>query len=209
MRNEGCSFFLAVTLQLESTDPMGQLPERAWKSVLSAALARTNEGLVLCDRNYAIVHATSRARHLLERLGAPRNTTRVPPEIIRVIEEPSDGEEGMRTGRIVGERGAAMVRVHVDPVTSARPAQWAIWLREDILRDEQLYGLLEAQYGITRRQFQLAQLLRRGLSNRDIAQQLRLTEATVKVYLHELYRACGVPSRTALVARLLDMAGPG
>ena len=61
---------------------------------------------------------------------------------------------------------------------------------------------------ITPRGFQLAQLVRQGLTNKAIAQQLRLTESTVKVYLHHLYRDCGVSSRTSLVA-LLERSARG
>ena len=73
-------------------------------------------------------------------------------------------------------------------------------MREEILRDDLLYASLKEQFGVSPREFQLAQLVRKGLSNRAIAEQLHLTESTVKVYLHRLYRACGVPSRTGLIA---------
>ena len=80
------------------------------------------------------------------------------------------------------------------------------WLREEMRRDDRLYAALNEQYGLSRRAFQLALLVRQGLTNREIARELRLSEATVKVYLHQLYRACGVASRTALIA-LMERAG--
>jgi two-component system nitrate/nitrite response regulator NarL len=39
-----------------------------------------------------------------------------------------------------------------------------------------------------------------GLSNRDVARQLTLSEGTVKAHLHNIYKKLGVNKRTALVA---------
>jgi DNA-binding NarL/FixJ family response regulator len=93
--------------------------------------------------------------------------------------------------------------VHVSTIRAAPPARFAVWLREEARRDEHLYAALNERYGLQRRAFQLALLVRQGLTNREIARELRLSESTVKIYLHHLYQACGVRSRTALVA-LMD-----
>jgi DNA-binding NarL/FixJ family response regulator len=39
-----------------------------------------------------------------------------------------------------------------------------------------------------------------GLSNKEIARRLDLTEGTVKIHLHNIYDKLGVPNRTALTA---------
>ncbi len=41
----------------------------------------------------------------------------------------------------------------------------------------------------------------RGLRNREIAEQLGVTEGTVKVYLHAIFEKLGVNSRTELAIR--------
>jgi DNA-binding NarL/FixJ family response regulator len=57
------------------------------------------------------------------------------------------------------------------------------------------------EVGLTDRQAQVLALMVRGLSNRDIADQLELSEGTVKIHVTAVFKALGVTSRTqALVA---------
>lgn len=58
-----------------------------------------------------------------------------------------------------------------------------------------------ADVGLTERQAQVLALMVRGLSNRDIADQLDLSEGTVKIHATAVFKTLGVNSRTqALVA---------
>ena len=51
------------------------------------------------------------------------------------------------------------------------------------------------------RERQLINFVRKGLRNREIAEQLGVTEGTVKVYLHAVFEKLGVSSRTELAIR--------
>ncbi len=62
-------------------------------------------------------------------------------------------------------------------------------------------GVRPEEIGLTERQAQVLALMVRGLSNRDIAEQLELSEGTVKIHATAVFKALGVNSRTqALVA---------
>ena len=62
-------------------------------------------------------------------------------------------------------------------------------------------GALPATLGLTGRQAQVLALMGRGLSNREIANRLGLSEGTVKIHATAIFKALGVSSRTqALVA---------
>jgi DNA-binding CsgD family transcriptional regulator len=50
--------------------------------------------------------------------------------------------------------------------------------------------------GLTTRQQQVLELLRRGESNKLIGRQLNLRESTVKVHLRQIMRKLGVANRT-------------
>ncbi len=49
---------------------------------------------------------------------------------------------------------------------------------------------------LSKRQTQLIAMLDKGMSNRDIATELEISEHTVKVHLWRLFRRLGVKSRT-------------
>lgn len=62
-------------------------------------------------------------------------------------------------------------------------------------------GALPGTLGLTGRQAQVLALMVRGLSNREIATRLGLSEGTVKIHATAIFKALGVSSRTqALVA---------
>ena len=56
-------------------------------------------------------------------------------------------------------------------------------------------------HALSPRERQLISLVRKGLRNRDVAEQLGVTEGTIKVYLHALFEKLGVSSRTELAIR--------
>jgi two-component system, NarL family, nitrate/nitrite response regulator NarL len=60
---------------------------------------------------------------------------------------------------------------------------------------------LGARQPLAPRERQLIGFVRKGLRNREIAEQLGVTEGTVKVYLHGVFEKLGVSSRTELAIR--------
>lgn len=70
-------------------------------------------------------------------------------------------------------------------------------------RSDELTALFGAggRPALAPRERQLVGFVRRGLRNREIAEQLGVTEGTVKVYLHTIFEKLGVNSRTELAIR--------
>lgn len=60
---------------------------------------------------------------------------------------------------------------------------------------------LSAAASITEREQQVLRLLSAGLSNREIASQMSLSESTVKTHLKNIFRKLGVSSRTKAIAQ--------
>ena len=55
-----------------------------------------------------------------------------------------------------------------------------------------------AKWGLTRREQQLIPLIGRGLSNKEIANHLSLSEQTVKNHIYRILRKVGVPNRLSV-----------
>lgn len=51
---------------------------------------------------------------------------------------------------------------------------------------------------LTQREWKVMELAARGLSNKEIARKLKMTEGTAKVHLHHIFQKTGVNNRTAL-----------
>jgi two-component system nitrate/nitrite response regulator NarP len=60
---------------------------------------------------------------------------------------------------------------------------------------------------LTPRERDLVDLVRRGMRNREIAEELGVTEGTVKVYLHALFDKLAVDNRTELAMRASELLG--
>ncbi len=78
---------------------------------------------------------------------------------------------------------------------SAGAAEIVNALRLMLQGDSEMAGL-EDITRLSKRQNQLLHMLDEGLSNRDIAERLGISEHTVKVHLWRLFRRLGVKSRT-------------
>lgn len=58
---------------------------------------------------------------------------------------------------------------------------------------------LKQQLGLSRREQQLVQMIGRGLTNKEIASQLNLSEQTIKNHVHSMLRKLGANDRLAVV----------
>lgn len=53
--------------------------------------------------------------------------------------------------------------------------------------------------GLSPREQQVARLVATGLSNKEVARQLGLTEGTVKLHVHSVFRKLGLKARYSLI----------
>ena len=65
------------------------------------------------------------------------------------------------------------------------------------------------QIALAPRERQLIGFVRQGLRNREIAGQLKVTEGTVKAYLHAVFEKLGVSNRTELAIRADEFLAGG
>ena len=63
-----------------------------------------------------------------------------------------------------------------------------------------------AGLGLSRREQQLVGLIKRGLTNKEMANQLNLSEQTIKNHVHRMLRKMGAPDRLSIVAACQDFS---
>ena len=72
------------------------------------------------------------------------------------------------------------------------------------MNDQFVKGKLKP-YPLTPRKEEVAILLAKGLSNRDIAESLFISENTVKEHMKEIFRIIGISNRSELFPKLINL----
>jgi DNA-binding NarL/FixJ family response regulator len=87
------------------------------------------------------------------------------------------------------------------------------WLAADLVQSALMRETARRRTGrgpieaLTTREAEVMRLVTSGLSNKQVARQLALSEGTVKIHLHNVYRKLNLGSRTALTAYALGRVG--
>jgi DNA-binding NarL/FixJ family response regulator len=126
----------------------------------------------------------------------------VPVMIVSMMETRSVIEETMRAGArgfIKKSQGGKVLLAAIELILAGGTSFPAI-------KDDASNDLPKWAERLSPRQIQVVGLLARGLSNKEIARELKLAEATVKIHVHRCLQLLNVPSR-AKAAQLVQVAG--
>jgi DNA-binding NarL/FixJ family response regulator len=77
-------------------------------------------------------------------------------------------------------------------------------VRTHAANDQQRCNLLDIGGPLTAREREHVALVARGLSNKQIARELGITDGTVKIHLHHVFRKLRVRNRTVLLRLAYD-----
>lgn len=170
-----------------------EMDTRALREALSILGDRVGSGVVVMARGGAIVFATPRAARMLG-----GSSTKLPPAISALGDRLDGGETDAELAHatLPGTPHRASVRA-----TRLRgtPCHVLLTLMEYAPRAN-LTSRLVAHFGLSARSVRLVHLASQGLKNKEIGERMRLSEATVKTYLHGIFRELGVRNRAELVA---------
>jgi DNA-binding CsgD family transcriptional regulator len=72
-----------------------------------------------------------------------------------------------------------------------------------ILLDEKHWSYIQRRYHISPRELEVAKLVCHGLSNKEIAEALRIRQGTVKTHIKNIYRRIRVKNKVALLLRFM------
>ena len=63
-------------------------------------------------------------------------------------------------------------------------------------------NVIMARYDLTHRELEVAELVSKGLRNKEVAAKLFVSEKTVKFHLTHIYRKMGVNSRSQMIVKM-------
>jgi DNA-binding CsgD family transcriptional regulator len=89
-----------------------------------------------------------------------------------------------------------------DATKRVRPDRRMTIFVKPLLAQRGLHSKLDG-YGLSKRQLEVAWWVIHGLSNRQIAERLFITEQTVKDHLHDVFEVMNIRRRSELAAKVL------
>ena len=173
-----------------------------------AALEVLDIGIVVSATHTGpILFANATAKQILETLECKGRELPAPiAEAARIYVESRDSVKRLPPAIRLERSDAPAVYMRVVPAIRL-PRHEVITLREEILRDPELFRQLEGHFGITRRDFQILSGLRLGKTNRQIALEFGASEKTITKALHRLFERFGVSNRIGLANAVERIAG--
>jgi DNA-binding CsgD family transcriptional regulator len=153
-----------------------------------------------------IIRLLAGSREPLEAGALPTEVSGICKEILAQINRGRDGRDPGQTHlrRLAGAGHAVMLQAFSIPGVSSDGTPLIIVLME-ALTLEAVAEVREAQarFNLTDRELHVAEHLARGLTNREIAVTLSITEQTVKQHLKHMMLKTQATTRTGVLAQLL------
>ena len=188
-----------VALLAESS---AHLAEGVRRSVLSTGASDDEEGpgLLVLDAENRVLSRNAAAKRWLDgilTLPPPTPTAPLPDAVYAVATRARTGEDVARARMPLADGG--WVTVHGSLLDDAGE-EVAIILEPS--RPFELASIIVAAYGLSAREREVATLVMRGLSTKEVAAALHLSAYTVQDHLKSVFGKVGVRSRGELVARV-------
>ena len=180
---------------------------RNWQPSRSRAPAPPPATLIL-DPDLRVVGWTAAADRWLSELDPiPTPSNALPPAIYEIAARsltPTDATTGLPASARLRTASGRWVTIEGAPLHGSETAQVAITLRSATAAGTS--DLLARTNDLTRRESQLVTLLLQGLTSRELAHALSISQYTVQDHLKAIFTKTGLRSRRQLISHL---TGPG
>lgn len=168
-------------------------------------------GLLMFDRYGVLESCNDKAEEWLRELPPTESSDQsdtgalIPTEILSVVSLAqaiaSGVEQGVARARIQSRTGRWLI-LHGFPMHGPQNAESRIAVVIEPAKASEVAPIIVEAYDLRPREQQVTQLIARGLSTAQIAEQLFLSQHTVRDYVKSVFEKVGVSSRGELVARL-------
>lgn len=185
---------------------MGHQEDARTRSPGILALTASLETLYINHEAQELTRRLNRANGALRQATLPSDVVRLCEEILRRLREPQDLRdlEQVHVRRVVGGARPLLLQGFSIPTSNSIESSLIIVLIEEA-EAEGGTEIREAQvrFNLTEREMHVAEHLARGLTNKEIALTLSITEQTVKQHLKHMMVKTQASTRTGVLAQLL------
>jgi DNA-binding CsgD family transcriptional regulator len=169
-------------------------------------------GVITLDRAGSVLFYTPSAERLLSevedlrpawhRAGAPVPVGMAARALSRALNPASDGDLNLMPRVRLRGRSGRWLTLHASLTepTGERPSETVVVIAPS--EPEEVARLSVASYGLTPREEEIAKLVARGRSTKEISKALFISEHTVHNHLRSIFEKAGVHGRGELVRRL-------
>jgi DNA-binding CsgD family transcriptional regulator len=161
-------------------------------------------GAIVFDRNMDVVYVNRQAKGFLKRFEIPHEILQINRRIFDAmeqsrLEELFPGEIYLST-KIEGSPSNWIFRFFI----SENPGPFvSIFIIEEKISNKLQMNKIRQLYGLTRRETDILRRTLDGLKNIEVAEDLEISEQTVKDHLSNIYMKMGVENRFELVRFLI------
>lgn len=162
-------------------------------------------GIIIVDNAQNILYQNRKATYFMERFQLPVEISRVSKRIFNAMQLSKMSEE------FPGE-------IHIKKKYNKSPSNWTfrivfkeepnpyicIFIIEDTISNKLDLNKIRQQFRLTRRETDVLRRVLDGLKNLEIAEELEISEQTVKDHLSNIYMKIGVRNRFSLMRELVN-----
>ena len=167
-------------------------------------------GVIVYDKKLSIIYSNVRGKHFLKRHKAPVEFTALSRRIFAAIKagnlKKSFPGEIYLTKKLDGSSSKWTFKFEI----CENPGPFVcIFAREDSVADKLNLNEIRRQFGLTRRETDVLRRTLSGLKNAEVAEDLNISEQTVKDYLSEVYKKSSVNNKFDLISLILNFPENG
>jgi DNA-binding CsgD family transcriptional regulator len=160
-------------------------------------------GLILLTGEGAILSMTVAGQQWLDELGYRDVERHAVPYLISALAAQLLADQSDTVPRLrVRTRSGRWAVMHASRLAGSEPDTIAVIIEEP--KPTELAPVLMMVYGLTSREREIAALVCRGMSTREISERLHITTNTVQEHLKSVFEKVGVRSRRELVTAILQ-----
>jgi DNA-binding CsgD family transcriptional regulator len=162
-------------------------------------------GIIIVNNAQKILYQNRKATYFMERFQLPAEISRVSKRIFNAMQLSKLAEE------FPGE-------IYIKKKYNKSPSNWTfrivfkeepnpficIFIIEDTISNKLDLNKIRQQYRLTRRETDVLRRVLDGLKNLEIAEELEISEQTIKDHLSNIYMKIGVRNRFSLMRELVN-----